>query len=96
MLFIMLNHVYPFDRKDKAKMIENQMKRNFRLRVDVEERVSTEAKHLIGLLLEPDPSKRLSLKDVCAHVWFPIIHTETELLVKPVTPTATPTSTSNK
>ncbi len=87
MLFILLNHVYPFDRRDKSKMVEHQMRRQYRLRTEVEERTSAEVRHLIDFLLEPEAPKRPSIKDVCSHVWFPIVHQEAELL-KPIAPTA--------
>ena len=76
MLFIMINHVYPFDRRDKTKMYENQIKRNYKLQKEVEERVSNQVKDLIRQLLEPVPDKRPTIKEVCNHVWFPIILNE--------------------
>ena len=80
MLFIMVNHVYPFDKKNREKMYECQMKRNYMLQDVVEERISNEVKHLIRTLLEPTPDKRPTIKEVCAHCWIPIIHSECDIL----------------
>lgn len=73
MLFIMVNQVYPFDRHNKEKMYDNQMKKNYKLRDSVELKVSNEVKDLIRILLEPEPEKRPTIKEVCDHVWIPII-----------------------
>jgi serine kinase len=72
-LFVMLNEDYPFDRANKEKMYENQMKRNFKFRSAVESKVSADVKDLIRKLLEPDPNTRININDVCKHFWFPVI-----------------------
>lgn len=75
-LFIMLNQVYPFDKKNRQRMVACQSRRQYRLQSAVEERISGEVKHLLAYLLEPEPSKRPTIKDVCEHIWFPIVHLE--------------------
>lgn len=71
-LFIMLNQIYPFDRKDKKKMYENQINRNYKLRTSVDQKISQDVKDLVRKLLEPVFSKRISTAEVCNDVWFPI------------------------
>ena len=78
MLFIMINQVYPFDRHNKDKMYENQMKKVYKLQESVDIKVSNEIKELIKLLLEPDPERRPCIKEVCDQPWFPIILQELE------------------
>lgn len=73
MLFIMINKIYPFDRRDRAKMYECQMKRIYKLQDYISEKSTIFVKDLIAKLLEPEPEKRLSITEVCEHPWFPNI-----------------------
>lgn len=66
-LFVMLNEDYPFDRANKEKMYENQIKRNFKFRNAVESKVSADVKDLIRKLLEPDPNRGITINDICKH-----------------------------
>jgi len=81
MLFIMLNQDYPFDRHaGKDRMYEAQMKRAYRLRESVAEELSSDARELIDLLLEPLPDKRPTIQEMCKHGWFPVVLSEGEIL----------------
>lgn len=76
-LFIMINQVYPFDRNEpRSVMYNKQMKRNYHLQSKIESIISNNLKHLINTLLEPIPSKRPSIDQLCRHQWFPIIYQE--------------------
>ena len=79
MLFIMLNQIYPFDRRDKTKMYEHQMTRSYAFQEEVEIKLTSEVKDLVHQMLEPEPAKRPTIIDVCLHGWFPIVLLEAEM-----------------
>ena len=82
MLFIMINQIYPFDKNDMDKMYVNQITRAYKLQPHIEARISNELKDLIRCQLEPKPTKRPNINQVCEHVWFPVILKEFEYFIK--------------
>ncbi|XP_054155551.1 testis-specific serine/threonine-protein kinase 1-like [Oppia nitens] len=71
-LYIMINKDYPFEKKDRRKMYDQQLKRQYKLRNEVTNVITEDLKNLIHQLLEPIPKKRIDIDNVCRHPWFPI------------------------
>ncbi|RWS06692.1 serine/threonine-protein kinase-like protein 2 [Dinothrombium tinctorium] len=72
-LYVMLNDTYPFDRRNPAKMIEKQLKREWKFTPNVDRFVSEPLKDLLSKMLEPDTKKRIPLKKCLEHPWMPKI-----------------------
>ncbi|XP_012275615.1 testis-specific serine/threonine-protein kinase 3 isoform X2 [Orussus abietinus] len=68
-LFIMLNASMPFDDANLRKLLKNQMSKNWVFRSRVRETISTPAKNIVKLILEPDITLRLTLERVLTHEW---------------------------
>lgn len=68
-LFIMLNASMPFDDSNMKKLLKDQMNKNWHFRSSVSETLCSRAKHLIRVLLEPDPTLRLSLSKALKDDW---------------------------
>lgn len=69
-LYVMLNNGLPFEDNDLVKMLQNQLARKWVYNKEVESKLSAEVKDLINHLLEPDPSKRLTIHQTLRHVWL--------------------------
>ena len=72
-LFVMLNEVYPFDRRDPVKMLDNQMNRRWQISPSVRPFISSTCEDLIHKMLDPDIKKRIALSAVLMHPWMPRI-----------------------
>lgn len=71
-LFSMLNESYPFDRRDRRKMRQNQGNKNYHFQKDVDRKISAEVKDLVSKMLEPDVKKRIELKSISHHKWLKV------------------------
>lgn len=70
-LYVMLNDSYPFDRKNKERMIEKQLKRDWTFVPEVASVISRECKDFLRHMLEPDVKKRFSMAQCLSHPWMP-------------------------
>lgn len=66
--FVLLNDRLPFPFGNIKIMVRKQLIKDYKFRPSVE--ASEEARELLGLLLEPDPLKRLTAWDTSRHCWF--------------------------
>lgn len=66
-LFALLFGRYPFD-TSKRHYIRKMVKADYTMPEDVP--VSAECKELVQRLLVPEPSHRMSMRDILAHPWF--------------------------
>lgn len=69
-LYILLSGFHPFQVDDEEEMLENIEKSVWTWVGDAWKDVSHSAKDLITKLLEPDPTKRYTVKQALAHPWI--------------------------
>lgn len=63
-LFIMLNDNIPFLCFDEQEMLNKQLNRQYKFRTKLEKNISTELKNIVGQMLEPEMSIRISISNV--------------------------------
>lgn len=74
-LYAMLYGTVPF----KAHNMKDLHKSIILAKYTIKDTISEEAIDLIQKILEPDPSKRLSIQQILAHPWFRDINEDIEL-----------------
>uniref|UniRef100_A0A336MBU8 CSON014815 protein n=1 Tax=Culicoides sonorensis TaxID=179676 RepID=A0A336MBU8_CULSO len=69
-LFTMLNKAMPFDDDNAKSLYNNQIKRKWRFRTKVVDKLSHECKSLVKKMLEPNTSDRISLEKILNSSWI--------------------------
>lgn len=69
-LHIMLTRRYPFAGETIQETLELVCRGRFSLQGPEWDRISEEAKHLLGALLTEDPNERITARNALAHPWF--------------------------
>lgn len=75
-IFTMLNKSMPFDDDNAKALYNNQIKRKWRFRSKVVDKLSRECKALVKKMLEPDVVSRIQVEDVIHSTW---IHVDVRL-----------------
>ncbi|KAI1289560.1 Testis-specific serine/threonine-protein kinase 1 [Halotydeus destructor] len=68
-LYVMVNKAYPFSYYDADIILRHQKSKQFKFRKNKKFELSDNIKNLIGNMLEPDPSKRISFAGLFTHRW---------------------------
>lgn len=69
-LFIMLCGYPPFDGDNNKEIFKRVLKQKVEFDPQDWDDISSEAKELITLMLEKDPTRRIGIVDCLAHTWF--------------------------
>ncbi|CAD0198698.1 unnamed protein product [Chrysodeixis includens] len=69
-LYTMLNKALPFNETSVKKLYEKQVMRKWRFRTSVVNQLSSECKHQVTLLMEPDPKSRPSAGSIFNGPWI--------------------------
>lgn len=69
-LFIILNGVMPFDDTNLKKLVEDQTKKNYKMKDSIEAKLSSECKKVMVKSLEPDTNARWRITDVINSKWL--------------------------
>ena len=69
-LYVLLSGETPFNGKDDTEIIKNVAIGEFSYKSKVWKTLSPESRDLIDRMLEIDPRKRLSAKEVLKHPWI--------------------------
>ncbi|XP_055373702.1 testis-specific serine/threonine-protein kinase 1 [Condylostylus longicornis] len=77
-LFVMLNAKMPFDDSNLNKLWEDQKNKNYKYRAKLENCITSSAKNVISVLLEPNPQIRSNLNEIINCKWIQEIDVQDE------------------
>ncbi|XP_038906810.1 serine/threonine-protein kinase SRK2H-like isoform X2 [Benincasa hispida] len=71
-LYVMLVAAYPFEDENNTKNVQKTIKRKMsgRYKIPDHVRISRDCQHLLSCMFVPNPSKRISIKEIMSHPWF--------------------------
>ncbi|XP_053600475.1 testis-specific serine/threonine-protein kinase 3-like [Plodia interpunctella] len=69
-MYTMLNKALPFNETSVKRLYEKQVMRKWRFRTSVVNQLSSECKHQVTLLMEPDPKSRPTAAHVFSGAWI--------------------------
>lgn len=78
-LFVLLSGETPFNGKDDTEILKNVASGQYSLTNKIWKTLSPESRDLIDRMLELDPRKRLSAKEVLKHPWIAMFNKETKV-----------------
>ena len=70
-LFVMLADCYPFDRRDQFTMLKKMYTKDWSFPPRVRGAISHLCLNLLSKMLEPNPDRRIAMRDVPCHPWMP-------------------------